>query len=851
MMRWLQWLIPREWRETVVADIEDERRERRFSTLWSAQQAARVGVRLRIVLVWGAVMTDSRYVLLSLWQSRWFTVAAALLLALGIGANLAVFSIVDRVLFRPLPFKDEARLALLIPYVAATGARFTAFNQRLFAAARKGVPAIEDLAYVSSFPPASLPVPGDAGPPVVLSPASYNVLDVLGVTVVRGRGFTRAAAEGRETIALLTFEAWQSRFHGDEAVIGRTVGVGARAHTIVGVLPEGFIRPVLNHWGRSDGLLLDHDLLEGSGTAPVSPGIARLAPGATRMQAFAQVTALAERHDADLRGPGQSQGPRVQVEALRAGMFTASYRYLWIVTLASTLVVCLTAANLSGLLLGRGRSRMRDVALRASLGASRSRLLATEFLQSFVICCVGAIVALGTLALVDHKLGELVPAYLRPFVISGLDSRVLAYVLGVVGACSIVAAGVPAWVASRTNLLVVLQSAAGASSRDRAARVGQWVVGCEAALGVVLIAGAAIVLRSFLGLATQDLGFSVDGLQEVRIQPTGDRRGGDDVPERARYLAVLEQVRARHDVLSAAAGDGSLGGPEQPFRMPLWEGRVDAGLWQVTDGWIEMFGLQLVAGESIRAVDVAEERPVALITRDLARRLWPEKSDHEVLGQRLGAPEQPQRRIIGVLAEVRPAPGRPVQPMVVAPIAASGFWDMDLIVKTTAGQPLNTQAVLPTIQPAGSVTGMTTRPAGALVDVVLQQPRLQTFIFGGFATIGLLVAVVGLFATLSFDLASRQRELGIRVSLGATPRDLVRDVVAKALRPVVVGSIVGVAAAYWAAEAVRTLVVGIDVRDPWTLGLVVLALWAAGLLAAWLPAHRATRVDPAVTLRHD
>lgn len=848
-LRWVRWLIPKEWRDTVVEDIEDDRRRTRRSPLWSAQQAARVGVRLRVAVTGGAVMTDLRYVVRALWRSRWFTATAAMMLALGIGTNLAVFSIVDRALFRPLPFHDEGRLVLVIPYSPATGQRFASFHRGLFVAARTGIPAIEDMAYVSSFPPSSLPVPGDAGPALVMSGASYNLLDVLGTQVVRGRGFTRAAAEGREAIAVITFETWQSRFQGDDAVIGRTIGVGPRARTIVGVLPAGFIRPALNHWGRSDGLVLDHDLLEAPGPGGLSPGVARLSPGATRAQAFAQVTALAERLDAELRTPGQAEGPRVEVEALRAGMFTASYRYLWIVTLAATLVVCLTAANLSGLLLGRGRSRMRDVALRSSLGASRGRLLTTEFGQSLVISGIGAVVALGTLSLVDHKLVELVPTYLRPFVLGGVDSRVIVYALVLVCASTVVAAGVPAWVASRTSLLVVLQSAAGASSHQRAGRLGQWVVGFEAAVGVVLVAGAAIVLRSFLGLATQDLGFSVEGLQEVRIQPTGERRGGDDVVERARYLAVLEHLRARPEIAAAAAGDSTPGGGTAPMQAPQWDGRVRAGLWQVTDGWVEMLGARLVAGESIRAVDVAEERSVAVITRDLARQLWPDASDQEVLGQRLVAPDQPERRIIGVLAEMRQAPGRPLQPMVITPIAASGFWMMDFLVRTTAGQPLNTQAILPSVQSAGVVSDMTARPAGSTIDSVLQQPRLQTIIFGGFAVIGLLVAMVGLFAMLSFDLTWRRRELGVRVSLGATSRDLVRDVMVTALRPVVIGAAVGVAVTYWAAEVVRTLVVGVDVRDPWTLGLVVVALFVTASLAAWLPARQASRVDPVAVLR--
>lgn len=847
-MNWLQWMVPRSWRDAVLPDLEGERTREGRSRVWLAYQVLAVGLRLRWQIGRNAMWTDVRYVMRHLWRSRWFTLAAVLMLAMGMGANLAVFSVVDRALFRDLPFSDEGGLIMVTPYSPEDGQRYAAFDRRLFVASRQSVPAIQDMAYVSSFPPGSLAIPGDGGRPLSLSGASYNLLDVLGTSVIRGRGFTLEAAVAKEPVALITYETWQARFNGDEGVIGRSIGTGARARTIIGVLPPGFIRPVMNHWSQSDGIMLDAETLDGPAGGNLSPGVARLAPGATASQAFAQLRELATRLDPDLRRPGQATGPRVRVDDLRQGMFAFAYRYLWIVTLAASLLVALTGANLAGLLLSRGRSRTHEVALRASLGAGRFRLLTTEVGQSAVICALGAGVALLVLVWSNQSLVELVPAYMRSFVITGIDMRLVGYLAVLVAACALVGAGLPAWAASRVELLSVLKTTAGAPAHARAGRLGRWIIGFEAAVGIVLVAGAAIVLRGYLGLATQDLGYAPEGLTQVSIHPMGDRQGGDDRAERERYLRVLNELRRRPEVEMAAAGDSTPGGGAAPMSGATWNGVTRAGLWQVTDGWIEALGFRVVAGETIREVDVLEERQVALITRDLARRVWPELADHEVLGQMLSAEGQPGRRVVGLLAETRPAPGQPTTPMVIAPVSSAGFWFLDFVVRTRPDAVIEPAAVVGQTQHL-SVESATVARADRFIESVLLQPRIQTLIFGSFAVVGLLVAAVGLFAVLSLDLALRRYEFGIRASLGASRRDLVRVALSTAMIPVLAGGTVGLVTAYWSATVVQSLVVGVDAQDPGTLALVASALVGVALVAAWIPARRASRVDPAVVLR--
>ena len=848
-MRWMARIVPSCWRESVVRDLEDEVLAGGHGRWWLCWQVLTVGLQLRLAVNGDSMKTDLKYVLRSLWRAKAFTLAAALTLALGFGINLTVFSIVDRALFRPLPFADEERLIMITPEDPRTKQRYVAFRKGLFVAAREGVPAIEDRAYVSSFPASPFVIPGDGGPRLSLSEASFNVLDVLGTSVVVGRGFTRADAEARAPLALITHETWTSRFGGDTAVLGRQIGTGKNIRTIVGVLPRGFIKPVVQHSVRSDGLTLDDDLLEGGPlTANLSPAVARLAPGATITMARAQLTAVAEQMDAQLRGPGQDIGPRVAVDDLRSGMFAMSYRYLWLVTLAATLVGCLTAANLSGLLLARGRSRTQDVALRASLGATRARLLMTEVAQSLAICAVAGVAATVAVVWFSDRLLDLVPMYLKAYVVTGVDARVLAYTALVVLVSGVMAGLLPAWTASRRGLVEVLQMGAGGPAHTRAARLGRAVLVFEAAAGVVLVAGAAIALRSFLGLATADLGYSTQGLQEVRISPTGDRQGGEDGAELARYRGVLDALRERPGVVSAGGSDSTPGSGAAPMNGATWNGAVRAGLWRITEGWFETIKLSVVAGEPIRRVDVDEARPVAIVSETMARRLWPGVSNGDVLGRLLEAEGQPARRVVGVAADIRDNPLRAAEPRVYVPVTPEQFWFLELAVRAEPSV-LDPAALVSQIGGRFGVTTFEVRPAGSSIAGALQQPRVQAVIFSSFAVVGLLVAAVGLFAVLSFDIALRRYELGVRAALGASASDIRLLVIRGALAPVLLGVSIGLAASYGVAGMIEALVFDVDVYDPGTLLLVALTLLATALVAAWIPARRAGRVDPATVLR--
>jgi predicted permease len=845
----------------VRADLTEEARARGRGQVWFIYQVGRIALRMRWTFSGDAAMIDLRYAIRSLGHAKGFTLAAVLTLVLGIGVTLAVFTIVDRMLFRPMPFGHMSRLVMVEPYSPVSGSRYSSFPKALFIEGRRSVSAIEAMGFAGfTYRYAIGREPGTAAT-LGLTEVSFNLLDVLGTVPVLGRGFQRQDAAAKNGVAIITYEAWYADFGGASSVLGRELSapvfardgtVGLSVKTIIGVLPRGFLPPVMNRPldGKFDGIFMVPDLLETAGPRDaVDPGVARLAPGASIAVAQQQYDSLAARLDSQLRRPGgPPHGPRVLIESLRAGMFSHVYTYLWLVTLAAALVGLLACANLSSLLLARGRSREQDIALRASLGASTGRLLATELAQSLIICSLAAIISLVMLYWTVASLRALVPGYLRTLVLGDIDGRVVTLAGLSALVASLVGGLLPAWRASRTSLVAVMQRGAGAPAHVRAGRAGRAVLAFEAAIGVVLVAGAAIVVRSFVGLLTTDMGFVPDGLHVVHLPAAP--RGTDSAVNLARHRSALDLIRQQPGIASAGGVDSMPAGGATAMSGAHWNSGDVIGLWQMTDGFLGAIGAKIVAGQDITRADVDESRPVALVTQAAARTLWPALPDRNVIGQEIAAPDEPTRRVIGVVADVRDRPDQAPPLRVFAPVQPDGFRWLEFAVRTQGqGAGTNVEALRRELSDRLGMPGLSMEPAGPSLTNSLEQPRMQALIFGAFAIVGLLLAALGLFAVASFDVARRRYELGVRAALGASEGQLRRLVVSDALRPVGAGLIVGLIGAYWAAQFAQTLVYHTDARDPWTLALVAMVLLGTAALAALLPARRASRVDPCVVLR--
>ena len=851
-------IVPSSWRDSVLSDLEDEAHASGRGTPWMAWQILRAAIRLRAASAGDAIFHDVRYAMRSLLRAPAFAAGAVLTLVLGIGVNLAAFAVVDRALFRPLPFADADRLVFVAPHDPDTGRTFYSFDRRLFVEGRTRVAAIGDMASLGFTEVFLLGEPRDVAATLALTAVSYNLLDVLGVRPVAGRGFTRDDALAKRGIGMVTYEAWQARFGGTSDIIGRVIR-GSRPIEIVGVLPKGFIAPAMNRGSRFDGIFMLPEVFESvqKPNETVDPAVARLAPGASMAVAQEQYDNLAAQLDAELRQPGETRGPRVRLEAIRPGMFWYAYRYLWLLASAASLVGLLACANLSSLLLARGRSREQQVALRSALGASRARLLAAELVQGLLICAVAGAIATGVVALAMDSLRALAHPTFALLVLDHVDARMIAASIVAVLASCAGASLWPAWRATRAGLVGVIQRGAGAPPSGRHSRSGQLVLGVEAALGVVLVFGAAVTARNLIGLVTTDLGFRTDGLHVVRIVPTGNRRGGDDVAERARYLGVLDAIRQQGDVVSAGGVDIMLAQGPRPMAVAEWAPGFRTGVWQVTDGFLGSIGARIVAGRDITHAEVDASLPVVLVTEAMVRRLWPDDSPVAAVGRELtavstpetGRTDQPRRRIVGVVADIRQDPASPPEPMVFVPIGTSGFWQLDLAVRTSTSIGPNAESLRRRLADEFGVTGVNVTPAGGRIESSLREPRSRAIIFGMFGVIGLTLAAIGLFAVASFDVALRRYELGVRSALGASASAIRRLVIADAIRPVALGALAGVVVAYWIAALLQSLVYQVDARDPRTLAIVVAVLLTTAVLAVWLPARRAARIDPAIVLR--
>jgi hypothetical protein len=367
----------------------------------------------------------------------------------------------------------------------------------------------------------------------------------------------------------------------------------------------------------------------------------------------------------------------------------------------------------------------------------------------------------------------------------------------------------------------------------------------------MLVAGAAVAARSFVGLVRTDVGFVLPGLEIVRLQPVGKRGGADGAAQVARYRGILDLLRHQPGVAGAAGVDSmpaDVSAPMVGFQVETPAGLKSSGLWQITDGFFTTVGARLLAGRDFTAADIDTGEPVAIVSRAAARMFWPDTSELSAVGRELSGVKQPVRRVIGLVDDVRDRPDEPAPPRVFIPVTAEGFWTLELAVRT-AGPPVTAESLRRILAEPFGVTTVTVAPAGSRITGALQAPRVQALMFGSFAVIGLLLATLGLFAVASFDVALRRYEIGIRAVMGASAAQIRSLVIRDALRPVALGIGVGLIAAYWAGQSMQSLVYGVDARDPWTLALVAATLVVAAIVAAWLPARRAARTDPGGVLR--
>ena len=799
------------------------------------------------------LLRDLRYALRQLRRTPAFTIAAVACLALGIGATTAIFSAVNGVLLRPLPFPEPERLVTVWGHHASIG-RETAslpdfLDWRRESRAFSGMAARANTQFILT----------GAGEPEVVRGAlvTANYFRVLGAPIPAGRGFRDEEERGGAArVAILSAGFWRREFGGRADVIGRRITLGGVPYTIVGAGARGLSVPAeVDVWATfpTDTTLgRRNDFLEVVG---------RLAPGSDQAGAQQELATIARRLEQEY--PGSNGGWGVELVGLQERIVGEVRPALLLFMGAVGLVLLIACANVANLMLARVATREREVTIRAALGASRRRLIRQLLTESVVLALVGGVLGLGLAVWGVRALQALEQGAIPRLGEIAVDGTALAFALGLSVLTGLLFGVAPALRLMDYDLRDGLsEGGRGAAGHRSAGRTRSLLVLAEVALACVLLVGASLLLSSFVRLQGVDPGFSPGGILTARV--TLPRARYDDPARQTAFAeAVLSRVRGLPSVSAAALASEAPLGDGPPYwgfavagmEPPPPEVVQDAVVFRTSPDYFQTFGIPLLRGRLYQAADRGDAAPVALVSQALAHRYWPDRSP---LGARItfGDPTDSTSTwmtVVGVVGDVRQeGPAAAAYPQIYVPLAQVTTRSL-LIALRTAGDPT---ALTPAVKRAvagidpnlalGRVATMEERVAGSMA-----RPRVNAILLGGFAATALVLAAIGIYGVIAYSVVQRTRELGIRMALGARGGDVLRLVLGQGMVPVLGGLALGLAAAAAASRVLRGLLYGIGGTDPITYAAVAAFLAGVALVASFLPARRAATADPVVALRNE
>lgn len=841
-MRWISILVPRSWRETVLRDLEDEAREQGRGRWWMLGQLLRVGVRLQPVINGDPLMSDLRYALRSLWRSKTFAAGAGLTFALGIGVNVAVFSIVDRMMLRPLPYGDAGSLVVMGEYTADSPYPYGTLEPSYVVETRRHQ-GVVDLA--TTDPPVGYRIAPDAAATLAITEGSHNLLDVLGVRPLLGRTFTEDDVRAGRRGVVISFDAWRGRLGGRPDVVGQRLWADGEPIEIIGVLPEGFYTPESIFGGQSDGVGLNLQALRLPYAKGVreTPPIIRLKDGISLETAEAELNSLMSAVR-QAGGSSSSQSSFFRLVPLRESMFGRYATYTWVVILAASLVLLMCCANLASLMLVRARSREHHTALHLALGASRYRVIRGALFESLLLAGVGTVTALVAVVWTHGALRAFVPTIFRRYAADPTDLRVLVFSLLATVVCALIAGVGPVLRTTSASLGAVLRQGGGRNASG-GRRGGALVLAAEAFIAVLLVSGAAMTGRSLIGLMRVDLGFEREGLHFVGVQYAP--LSPDPAVRFRQFSEALVTLRSTPGLRAVAAADVlPISGARGNRFVP---GDNDSQTWRITDGFVDTMGMALLAGRDFTAEEVSTGAAVSMLSELGLKRVWPEVTARDAIGRVLRVEGRPPTQVVGVVGDVRGSGAARSDPSLYLPITEEGFKVLRFAARTTPGGAVPLEDAQRRLAALGNPGLVAATPVNDRLVSSLRDQRFRATLFGSFAVVALVLACVGLYAVTSFEARQRRVEMGVRLALGATPGRLQGIVLRSALRPVLAGTAAGLLIAWWAGEYLQSFLHQVDARDPLTLVIVGVALVGAGVVAAWLPAREASRTDPSIVLR--
>jgi putative ABC transport system permease protein len=799
---------------------------------------------------------DIRYGLRALLSKPAFTIVAVLALALGIGANTAIFSVVNSVLLRPLAYPESERLVMVweertsLGFPADTPAPANFFDWREQQSVFEDMAAMADRAFNLTGTGEPEKIEGQR--------VSASFFPLFGVAPMRGRAFLPEDDMPESSpVVIIGHALWQRRFGGDEGLLNQTISLNGQPHTVVGIMPPGFDFPERNQMWLPIAFSQDEASRRGSHYLMV---VARLKQGVSLTQAQTEMSAIAARLEQQYPQTNTALGAKVVPihEELVGNLRPA----LLILLGAVALVLLIACANVANLLLARAASRQKEIAIRSALGANRSRLVRQFLTESMLLSITGGAAGL-LLAFAGLKaLTALIPPELFRGREISMDGSVLIFTIALSLLTGVIFGLAPAMQAAKINLNETLKEGGKGTVAPSRPRLRSALVIAEIALALVLLVGAGLLINSFLRLSNVEAGFKTDNLLTVEVVPQQNKY--DTVEKRtAFYTQVLERVGALAGVESAGVITNlplTFKGNNASFTVeglpePPPDQVAIAATRLISPDYFRTMSIQLVSGRGFTRQDINDRAQVAIISETMARTYWP---GEEAIGKRIKigrySSTNPWITIIGVAANVRQFElETETRPQLYLPYSQLDFFEPRHLVVKTTGDPLSfvasaREAVwsVDRDQPVSNVSTMET-----IVSESLAGRRLTMLLLGIFAGLALLLAAVGIYGLISYAVTQRTHEIGIRMALGANSRNVLGMVVGDSIRMIAIGVGVGLAAAFFLTRFMRSLLFGVSETDPVTFAVIPALLAAVALAATYIPARRATRVDPMVALRHE
>src|SRR5262245_48528528 len=805
-------------------------------------------------MFFATLLNDLRYALRTLKRDTGFAIFAITIAGLGIGASATVFSVLNALLLRPLPFDDPERLVWITNH-DSTGLSGQTTQVGYMVDLRERIQSLSELAGYFAFYGVGDTVLTGRGEPERLNgvPVSDNFFQVLGVRPQLGRTFTPQECQWNGPKAvLLSHDVWTRRFAADPAVVGTSVTLNDEPHTIVGVLPESFdfasifapgsrfelyfpfaLSPETNRWGNTMAM------------------IGRLKPGVSSAQAQSEIRTLGVQVSREHPERNSFEGFAAPLAAHVNGRMRLA---LWVLAGAVGVVMLIVCANLSNLLLARTAARQKEIAIRTALGAGRRRLIAQMLTEGVVLSFSGGVLGLLIAFVGTRALARLDAMSVPLLQTVHADMATLGFTLGIAIITGIVFGLTPAFQTPEATLHDALKDtgrgSAGSRRRTWARNV---LVVAEISFACVLLVGAGLLLRSFIRVLDVNLGFRPSHAMTIRVDP--DKSYSTREQRTAYFNEVLRRVREIPGVEGAAITDALPLG-----RNRAWSPRAKGVVYErgkapsafpriVSDGYAAAMGIPVLAGRDISDSDTASSEPVIVINQTMARALWP---GQDPLGKIVLNTCSPERRVVGVVGDVRhlaleQASGNEMY----MPMRQCGDQpSADLVIRSTRPESQTAAAVRAALKPlAPNLAANELRTLQQLVDKSVSSRRFVLLMLGGFALFALVLASLGIYGLISYSVTQRTQEIGIRMALGASARDVQVRIVVRPLGMAAVGMIIGVVGSLALTRSVSGLLFEITPTDPATFAAMLSVLGIVAGLAGYVPARRASRIDPLVALR--